>query len=261
MECFPNAAFIVNKTPILRLNPDLDPEVFAQIYAEHGLVQVYDIFEPETADVIFEVLAKSTPWRLVYSDENGKHVLMSNADLQAAGRERMDRVARQLHSQAKNKFAYIYSSYPMLDAYLKGWDPGHPLHTIFEFLNSEEYLNFVRAITGEKDVIKVDAQATLYSPGNFLTNHDDTGDDHERRAAYTLGFTKGWRADWGGNLVFYDEEKPNQVLRTLLPGWNVLSIFRVPRPHSVTYVTPFAGAGRYSITGWLRDDPAAGSSS
>jgi len=241
--------------PVLRLNTELDPEPFAKVYAEHGLVQVYDIFEPETAETILQVLMKQTPWRLVYSDENNKPVLMSNKELQEAGRAGMANISQQLNTRAQKQFAYIYSSYPMLDAYLERWDPGHPLHAFLEFLNSDEYLDFVRTITGETEVVKVDAQATLYAPGNFLTNHDDSGEIKQRRAAYTLGFSKGWNADWGGNLVFYDEENPNQVLKTLLPGWNVLSLFRVPRPHSVSYVTPFAGAGRYSIVGWLRDDP------
>jgi SM-20-related protein len=35
----------------------------------------------------------------------------------------------------------------------------------------------------------------------------------------------------------------------------VLTIFKVPRQHSVGFVAPFAAAPRHSITGWLRNDP------
>ena len=40
-----------------------------------------------------------------------------------------------------------------------------------------------------------------------------------------------------------------------VPGWNVLSLFDVRHVHSVTYVAPFAGAPRLSITGWFRAGP------
>jgi SM-20-related protein len=248
----------MTQPPPLRLNPKLDPKDYASTYAETGMIQVPDIFEPETAQTIFSILARNTPWRLVHSDENGKHVMQTPEELRAMGPQVLGQLSQKLHGQARENFAYIYHTYPMLEAYLYGWDPGHPLHAVFEFMNSNFFLDFIREVTGEDQVIKVDAQATLYTPGHFLTNHDDSGDNKERRAAYTLGFSQGWKPDWGGNLVFYEEDDPSQIIQTLLPGWNVLSMFRVPRPHSVTYVTPFAGTGRYSITGWLRDDPGPG---
>ena len=242
--------------PQIRLNPDLNPSDYAVEYAKNGVVRVPDIFEPETAEAMFSVLAQKTPWRLVYSNAEGKEVLLTEKELQAMGGEAFNKLLQALYERARDGFAYIYRVYPMLDAYLAGWDPGHPLHSLLEFLNSAPYLNFVREITAESSVIKVDAQATLYNPGHFLTSHDDSGEEKERRAAYTLGFSRGWKPDWGGALVFYDEEDANKIINSLLPGWNVLSIFKVPRPHTVNYVTPFAGVGRYSITGWLRDDPA-----
>jgi Rps23 Pro-64 3,4-dihydroxylase Tpa1-like proline 4-hydroxylase len=37
-----------------------------------------------------------------------------------------------------------------------------------------------------------------------------------------------------------------------VPAYNSLVLFKVPVWHSVTFVTPFAGEVRYSITGWLK---------
>lgn len=37
---------------------------------------------------------------------------------------------------------------------------------------------------------------------------------------------------------------------------NALNLFRVPALHAVTEVASFAAAGRYSLTGWLRQRPA-----
>ena len=74
----------------------------------------------------------------------------------------------------------------------------------------------------------------------------------ERRAAYTLGLTRDWRTDWGGQLLFHDEA--GDVPRGLMPRFNVLTLFKTPQWHTVATVAPYAGAPRLSITGWLRDD-------
>jgi SM-20-related protein len=41
----------------------------------------------------------------------------------------------------------------------------------------------------------------------------------------------------------------------LAPAFNCLTLFTVPRPHSVATVAPYAGAPRLSIVGWGRTDP------
>ena len=43
-----------------------------------------------------------------------------------------------------------------------------------------------------------------------------------------------------------------RVVDTFVPLWNSLSLFRVPQPHVVSLVAPWAGSPRYSITGWFR---------
>ena len=42
------------------------------------------------------------------------------------------------------------------------------------------------------------------------------------------------------------------MVDTFVPLWNSLSLFRVPQPHVVSLVEPWAGSPRYSITGWFR---------
>ena len=37
-----------------------------------------------------------------------------------------------------------------------------------------------------------------------------------------------------------------------MPTFNALNLFAVPQLHSVSFVPPFAGALRFSVTGWLR---------
>jgi Rps23 Pro-64 3,4-dihydroxylase Tpa1-like proline 4-hydroxylase len=140
----------------------------------------------------------------------------------------------------------------MIHAYLNNWDPGHPLHRLTEFLNSPTFLDFGRQVIGAPRITKAEAQATLYRPGNFLTRHIDPGHNEERRAAYTFGFTRAWQPDWGGLLLLLKEN--HDIARGFLPRFNLLTLFDGRRIHSVSPVSAFAGAGRYQITGWLRDD-------
>ena len=103
-----------------------------------------------------------------------------------------------------------------------------------------------------RELLKADAQATLYAPGHFLNFHNDTPNERtHRRVAYVLGFAKDWHPDWGGLLQFYDADL--NITDVLRPRFNVLSMFTVPQDHAVTYVVPYAPLGRYSITGWYMD--------
>ena len=238
--------------PLLRLNPGLKAEDYAETYAREGVVQIRPLFEPEIAEQIALVLEKTVPWDLIHSDAAGKEQVLNAARLNELGREGVARRLQEVQARARDGFAYAYLGYQMIAAYLAKRDPGHPLHELTELLNSEEFLDFGRAVTGEPTVLKADAQATFYRPGDFLNLHDDSGVG-ERRAAYTIGFTRRWRADWGGQLLFHGRD--GEIIRGLMPGFNVLTLFKAPQWHSVAPVASYAGAPRLSITGWLRDDP------
>lgn len=236
----------------LHLRSDHDVEAYAKAYTRDGMVRIERLFPDDVAEAIFDVLSKATPWRVVHSDSEGKHKYYKPQEWQGLSPQDRQATFQNVLSQARDGFAYLYSCYPMIDAYIDGDDPQWPLHAMTEFLNSPEMLTFTKSITNEPSVIKHDGQATLYAPGHFLNAHNDTGDHAERRAAYVMGFTKGWHVNWGGQLLFLDG-KDTQC--GFSPSFNTLTLFKVPREHVVTQVTNFAGAGRYSITGWLRDDP------
>jgi len=239
----------------LRLNPDLDVEALAAAYARDSFVRIENIFPSDVAERLYEVLSRRTPWRFVYADPaRGGAVVMTEAELAALGPQRQAALQQAILTRARGNVGYAYCAYPMIHALLQGWDPGHPLHQVTEFLQTPAFREFGRRVIGCPRVTKVDAQATLFRPGQFLTRHQDVGERQERRAAYTLSFSRGWQPDWGGLLAFISDDL--NVDRAWTPGFNVLTLFDGLRTHAVTCVSPFAGDGRYSIVGWLRDDPA-----
>lgn len=233
----------------LRLNPDLRVERFAEIYRRDGLVQIPDVFDAPSAERLAQAIQR-TPWRLALPTEDGRQETVSLSGLDAAAAAELKAKVRSAIERGRSGFSYAYLSYPMIDAYKDGRDPELGLHRFTEFVNGEAFLEFARALIGEPRVERVDAHASNYRPGDFLTLHDDRGVSRDRFAAYTFGLTRGWRPDWGGQLQFHDEA--GDVVRGLLPRFNVLSVFRVPQWHSVAPVAPYAGAPRLTITGWMR---------
>ncbi|MEQ1929720.1 MAG: 2OG-Fe(II) oxygenase family protein [Parvularculaceae bacterium] len=237
----------------IRLNPALDLARYAKVYADHGIVQIPSLLEDRGAAAVGDLLQRSIPWRVLLTDADDKPRHFSREELQALGPERSKAMLADVMARARQNRGFFYKTYPMIEAYLKGWDPGHPIHQLTEFVNSAEFLDLGRAVAGIDAITKADAHATFYGPGDFLTRHLDYGEDRERRAAYVLGLTRDWQPDWGGLLLFLNEKQ--DVSEGYLPRFNVLTIFDVKFLHTVTQVSSFAGAGRFSIAGWFRDDP------
>ena len=242
----------------LRLNSNLDVDKYAKMYSENELVQIENIFPDDIASEIEAMLKTSMDWRLMFAEPDAtssdgvKVVQLTNDDLKKTNPQEFQARIQGVMSRATKSQGYLYNSYPMIVAYDSNWDPGHPIHTLTEFLNSTEFLDFGRRIIGVPSVTEVEAQATLFSRGHFLTRHADRGFDNERRAAYTFGFTKKWNSDWGGLLTLLTRK--GQVTESFIPGFNVLTLFNGRNIHAVSSVSPFAGAGRLQITGWLVDD-------
>ncbi|RRN65371.1 2OG-Fe(II) oxygenase family protein [Caulobacter sp. 602-1] len=245
----------MSEPPVLRLNPALDPAVFARAYAREGVVRIPEAFEPAVVDRLAGILEQTIDWDIICSNERGGAEVITRARRAELGDPVVAGKLQAATVRARAGFAYVYLGYPMIDAYVEGRDPGHPIHALTQFLNSPEFIAFGAAVTGESGITKIDGQATCYRPGDFLTQHDDTGVG-ERLAAYTLGLTRQWRPDWGGQLLFHDDN--GDVARGFAPAFNVLTLFKVPRQHSVAPVAPYAGALRLTVTGWLRNDPPNG---
>ncbi len=239
----------------MRLNPELDPAPFARAYAQQGYVQIPDILRREDAEAVTAILEGKMAWEFVFLDENQRGVVITEAQQRALGPAALNAMLAGVNARARNGLGLRYFGYTMTDALLRGRDRAHPIHDLTRFIHGPDFLRFAVAVTGCQSAVRAEAQASYYNPGDFIGLHDDTSREvGNRLAAYTLGFTRRWRSDWGGQLLFHDGK--GDIERGLAPRWNTLTLFGVPRLHSVAPVAPYAGAPRISVVGWLRDDPA-----
>lgn len=238
---------------LLDVNPALDRSALAAQFARSGRLQIRDVLTRESANALHHVLAHETPWGLVWQDGERKPTQYRAEDLVSLGSAERQRIGQTLvKAMQSGEYAFSYNFYPLLDAYLQKWRAGGPHDLLLEHINSQPFLDLIRQVTNIPEIVKADAQATLYAPGQFLAMHNDSDVAEGRRIAYVLNMTNmDWREDHGGYLMFYDDD--GDVVQGFRPRFNALNIFTVPQRHNVTYIPPFAPLGRYAVTGWFRD--------
>ena len=231
----------------IALNSDIDPKDFAAILQDKGRVQIHNFFSQDSATRLCNLLEQNKTWYLAYN-EGDNYYESSMQEFYNMAPHLKQRFMTNIYSRAGTAFQYLFQQYYITQAIEKGEEKGHPLHVMHDFVNADPFMNFMKNLTGEKEIRFIESFASSYGPGHFLTNHDDTHDKNDRVVAYTIGMTKNWQKDWGGHLAFFDDI--GNVKEALLPSFNTLSVFLIPQAHAVQFVAPFAQANRVSFLGW-----------
>lgn len=240
---------------LFEVNPALDRTELAKRFAAKGRVQIRDVLTEETAREIQTILGRGTRWGMAtQAGESGAPLAFRAEEVQTpAGSQRVNTAAMAAHqASAKGEYGFRFAHYPILTAIQERWDDGSPLQLVLEYINTPEFLDLVRDVTGIRSLHRADGQATLFAPNHYLGRHIDSHVAEGWRVAYVLNMSRDdWHPDWGGYLLFLDED--GDVIEGFRPRFNALNLFAVPTSHMVSYVPPFAPMGRTAITGWLRD--------
>ena len=232
------------------LNPALDVDDLARTFERDGAIQICDFLLPGLAEALSRELSESGEWRRVIN--GGERVFeIPVANYAALPPDEIRTLDATIMASAAHGFQFRYETVRVPDEEDARLSSGSLLDAVAEALGREPILDVLRRIGGDSDIVFADAQATRFQPGDFLTSHDDNVAGKNRRFAYVLSLSEGWRAEWGGLLHFTDEAGAT-VSRSIVPRFNALSLFRVPQRHHVGCVAPYAPKARVSITGWLR---------
>ncbi|QUL36607.1 2OG-Fe(II) oxygenase family protein [Erythrobacter sp. JK5] len=238
---------------LFELNPALDRAALARRFAATGRVQIRDVLTEETAREILAVLTRGTPWGMaIGAGETTPQSFRMEEARTPQGQQQVNAaaMAAQEHS-ARGEYGFRFAHYPILTALQERWDPDGPHEVLLEHLNAPEFMALARDVTGIESLFKADGQATLFAPNHYLGRHIDSHVAEGWEVAYVLNFARDdWHPDWGGYLLFLDED--DDVVEGFRPRFNALNLFKVPQSHLVSYVPPFAPMGRIAVTGWLR---------
>lgn len=230
------------------LNPSLDVDALAARYASVGHVVIDGLVEEEAADALYQHLRSRDDWRRVIL--SGDQVVeVDRAGWATIAPEKRLELEDAIYAAARHAFQFRYEAIRVSDDLEDRARTVNPLTDFATFMSSDMVLRLLRAVTGQHDLAFCDAQGTAYAPGDFLTGHDDEVPGKNRRAAYVFGLSANWRPEWGGLLLF---QQPNGMVEGVVPGFNRLTLFKVPQTHSVSEVTRSAPRRRYSVTGWAR---------
>ncbi len=227
------------------LNPALDLNALAQAYGRDRRIHIPAILTEGSAQRVHQCLTQETDYSLLCQSGPDQAVAWPVAGLTP---QKEVELMNGAYGRARDKFEYLYDAHSLSREGEPYPDPSHYLAAINRFLNGPAMLDFARRLTGHPEIAATSIQATRYRPGHFLNQHDDIN-DVRRVAAFVLNMTPHWRADWGGALLFCD--RPGHISEGFLPAFNALNMFTVPQQHQVGFVSPFAGAYRFSVTGWF----------
>jgi SM-20-related protein len=238
----------------VKLNPALDPNALAAEYRNKRRLQIHDFLKPASAEKVHADLHE-LPWAMAFNDGDSVVQLSAERLAQLDGNEAAQMMAG-IRERARTRYQFIYSFFPVLNAYFSPDAPRFEIFDFYEFINSEPVLDFIRKVTGLGDIQWADGQATWYKPGHFLKAHNDEHSGEGRRAAYVMNLSPDWDRDWGGFLQFFDAD--DNVEEAFKPTFNTLNIFTVPQLHSVSMVSTYVNAERLAVTGWFRADAPPG---
>ncbi len=224
-------------------------------FAEHGWARLAPFLRDEDALALEAHLRARSDWRQHLNQ--GERLFELDRQTRAAfSRERREALDAAVFRNATEGFQFRFEGIRLPDAAAARLSDATMLGAFGRLLDAPATLDLLRHICADRRIRFADAQATLYSAGDFLTEHDDDVAGKNRIAAWTLGLNPRWRLDWGGLLHLAGAGAGDAL--ALVPGFNMLTLFRIPRPHSVSLVSPAAPVGRLGVTGWLRAGPRPG---
>jgi SM-20-related protein len=237
----------VRATPMISNELQLEPWR-ARLRAQ-GRVQIPGFLQDDAATRLHACLRDEVPWET--AQRTDAVLAPDQARSAAPGSVEDAALLQAVTARARDGFEFYFDRYRMIEARRDGLDPHLVLHAVVDFLNSPPFLEFARQLAGDPAIRMVSAAAMRYRAGHFLRAHNDKAGDEDRACAYVINLSPEWLPDWGGLLQFLDPAE-RRVVDTFTPAWNSLSLFRVPQPHVVSLVAPWAQSPRYSITGWFR---------
>jgi len=229
------------------INPAIDRALHADLFARSGQVRVYDVLTSDRASAVGAELGQLDPWVLTCANRDWMAEI-SLAQMETWSDQQRADLQATLNASAWQGVGFAYLGH-RLDAAWRARTAPSALSMFHDALNGPQIGDLIAEITGRRDFNGSSIQATRFGPNHYLTRHRDNPESERRRLAVVWGFTPEWHPDWGGLLQFFTDGGTPTL--SFAPGFNTLDIFDVQMVHSVTYVTPFAGAVRQAISGWM----------
>lgn len=227
-----------------QISSELDTASWAEEYQRDSRCRIYQFLTPAAATEMAQMITGNARFRQAHIAE-GHNRELSKEEFSSLPPAERQQLVRNVYTMAARGVGFWYGR-----CGLDKQTPA-PLDSLFAWLNSDQLLKTVRAVTGIPTLTSTSAQITSFAPGDFLTRHRDDVTSESRRVAFVINLSEQWHPDWGGLLQFFHDSGTTR--ESWSPEFNSLCLFDVKHVHSVTAIAPFAPRVRLAISGWFHD--------
>ncbi len=239
--------------PPIALSAGIDRDAARTRFAETGRVQIKSVLDEQVAQGVLKAFTTKLEWGITYNQgAESKHIPREQIEFMT--NEERSNFLSEVTSRAMEQFQFAFAEAPLMQDFKPGQEVSDYAHRMIEFVNDVQFQSLIADVTGDDQPARADLIACCYSPGHFITLHDDKDPQGLRRYGFAFDFTPFWRPDWGGSHLFFDDEDGN-VTEGFNPVFNSLNLFRVPQRYAISFVAPYAKAGRYTLAGWVQSIP------
>lgn len=231
-----------------RINSKLDTAALAKTYKAEGRVQIRDFLEAASADEMYASIHENVIWDWAYFEGTERKTLNGRGMKEMIAR-RQSELMHKIYLQARTDYQQLLFECRLdEDASVQSTKDPAKVSTIAEFLLSDEFGAAMNAVTGSKDAKGIDdIHATWTNRDHFRNDTGTAPDKPESGAMFMLDLAKDWRANWGGAMMFPNDD--GGIDECWVPSFNSLSIIAAPARHAITYVTSYSEGFRLSVWG------------
>ena len=124
----------------IQLNPNIDLEKYARIYAEKGRVHIPNILTEKSARYIENLLIHHTPWRTNFNDGEKGHTLYEE-QIEAMNDVQRDMLNTHVKTSAIHGFQYVFNAYSLSDTRENNIEQDLEIQKILDFIKKCVIIN------------------------------------------------------------------------------------------------------------------------
>ena len=171
----------------------IDAAGYVSRFTAKGRIRLEGAIAAAEADAVHHALEQQTPWELQLVSGEGKPEVINRAELNALPASTIQTRLQEAAERAQSGLSYLRLGLDLLAS------DAPALAELSALIRSEAFARFCEGLTGLRGLELSTLQATCYRPGDFFTQHTDT----QARLCFEWNFTKDWRSDWGGHVLFH----------------------------------------------------------
>jgi SM-20-related protein len=213
-----------------------------------GRVLIRDVLDVSSAQQLTDTLLSGLDWELTTRFQ-GETRNVAHAKLHQMSAAQREQLRDAILRGAKQDFQFEFLEYSLRDANLEALGQQHVLVHLLNALRGDVGKALFCKLLGLEGIAHITAFVSRYEQGHFLMPHTDHVTGEQREAAFVLNLSPRWKPEWGGLLQFIGVH--GDVTETFVPHHNTLSLFKVPQPHMVSFLTPLAESPRLAVAGWI----------